>query len=106
MKCPNCNYDSVGNECFACGKVLNTPVHEKSKIKIRTKDRAADEREYLKQNKIFLEKNTRCAVFPQLRATQVHHKKGRRGKLLLDQRYWIAVSDEGHTKIHDFPVWA
>lgn len=38
----------------------------------------------------------RCAVFPALRATQIHHSRGRLGPLLLDQRFWIPVSMAGH----------
>jgi len=33
----------------------------------------------------------------------VHHKKGRVGKLLRDQRYWLAVSRWGHEFIHSHP---
>jgi hypothetical protein len=36
-------------------------------------------------------------------ATEVHHTRGRLGKLLLDKRYWLAVSAEGHRWIHDHP---
>lgn len=53
----------------------------------------------------FLE-GKRCAVFPHLKATQVHHMKGRIGELLLDQRYWLPVSDSGHKEIELNPEWA
>lgn len=43
----------------------------------------------------------RCAVFPAKAATQVHHKRGRIATLLLDKRFWIAVSAEGHDFIHN-----
>ena len=32
--------------------------------------------------------------------TEVHHMRGRAGSLLLDQRYWLAVSKQGHRWIH------
>lgn len=59
----------------------------------------------------------RCAVFPELQAQDVHHKKGRVGyadewareqgiTLLLDERFWLPVSREGHTKIELNPTWA
>lgn len=38
--------------------------------------------------------------------TDVHHKKGRIGSLLLDTNYWLAVSREGHKQIEENPVWA
>ncbi len=34
-------------------------------------------------------------------STEIHHKRGRNGELLLDERYWLAVSSENHTWIHN-----
>lgn len=31
----------------------------------------------------------------------VHHKRGRRGKLLRDQRHWMAISFTGHEWVHN-----
>jgi hypothetical protein len=56
-------------------------------------------REYLKTHK-------RCSVYPHLRATEVHHVRGRTGGLLLDPRYWLAVSSAGHRLIHSNPDMA
>lgn len=36
-------------------------------------------------------------------AEQVHHIRGRLGKLLCDVRYWLPVTQEGHLWIHSFP---
>jgi hypothetical protein len=105
MRCPNCGFYLKGNDCFACNHQLEV-VHKEKKIKVATSDRAAELREYAKESKKFLAKNPRCAVFPNLAANQVHHVRGRRGKWLLDQRYWKAVSEAGHQKIHDYHVWA
>ena len=80
---------------------------KQGRIKPRSKRRAAEEREYLKERNEWLERpeNSICAVciveqepIPQ-RATQVHHKKGRIGKLLLDKRFWLGVCDEHHRVI-------
>lgn len=38
----------------------------------------------------------RCAVFGNLVADQVHHIRGRLGPLLIDKRFWLAVSHKGH----------
>lgn len=38
-----------------------------------------------------------------VRAVEVHHKAGRVGKLLNDERWWLAVSRAGHTFIHANP---
>ncbi len=35
------------------------------------------------------------------RISEVHHMRGRTGKLLMDQRFWKAVSKEGHRWIHE-----
>jgi hypothetical protein len=60
-----------------------------------------------------------CAVLKNVPATDVHHSAGRgidsyydewaeeRGIcLLLDERFWIPVSREGHTEIEKRPDWA
>lgn len=61
----------------------------------------------------------RCAVLGNLVATEVHHMRGRDINtfyddwarehdlpLLLDERFWLAVSHEGHRKITENPQWA
>jgi len=39
-------------------------------------------------------------------ATEVHHKAGRVGKLLLDRKNFLAVSRTGHIWIHEHPELA
>jgi len=62
-------------------------------------------------------KGKRCAVFPELEATEVHHKQGKVGyaddwareneiPLLIDVRFWLPVSWKGHRKITDESQWA
>lgn len=71
-------------------------------------------REYSQVRKAFLIVNPKCRVFPTERATQVHHTMGRRGyaddyarendiSLTVDIRYFLAVSEKGHTWIHKNP---
>jgi len=38
--------------------------------------------------------------------SDIHHKKGRIGSLLLDTRYWVALSREGHKFVEENPIWA
>lgn len=38
--------------------------------------------------------------------TDIHHMKGRIGSLLLDTRYWVALSREGHKFVEENPEWA
>jgi len=64
-------------------------------------------------------KDKRCAVYPEERATEVHHMKGRSRSafaddwarvhgisLLMDKRYWLPVSARAHKKITDDSGWA
>src|SRR5688572_3010395 len=72
--------------------------------------------EYSKIKKEWI-KGKRCAVFPEKPAIDVHHKKGRVGfadqwarlnniPLLIDTRFWLPVSREGHTEIENRKGWA
>jgi hypothetical protein len=40
------------------------------------------------------------------RLTEVHHVRGRSGGLLLDRRWWLAVSAAGHDWVHQHPKQA
>lgn len=62
---------------------------------------------YAAQRIIFLGKpeNRICPITGK-ETTEVHHKKGRTGSLFLDERYWLAVSREGHIQIENNPEWA
>lgn len=96
----------------------NTESKPVAPIKRVSDKRAKEEREYSKKRKKWLRKpeNKFCPVTGEL-ATQVHHKKGRIGfaddwarennvPLLLDERFWLAVSDDGHKTIELNPGWA
>ena len=74
------------------------------RIKPLSEKRAEQNKEYLTLIKVFLQGKI-CPITGQ-KATQVHHKKGRTGKLLTDVKYFLAVSAEGHKKIEENPVWA
>lgn len=39
-------------------------------------------------------------------SVEIHHKKGKIGKLLYDKRYFMAVTRRCHRKITNNPVWA
>ena len=39
-------------------------------------------------------------------ATEIHHKAKRRAGMLLDTRYWMAVSAEAHRRIEAHKDWA
>lgn len=97
---------------------------EASKIKTRkplpkvSKKRAVENAKYTVKRLEFLGKpeNKICPVTGK-EAIEIHHKLGRIGfadqwarinnmSLLLDSRFWLAVSREGHMKIEMNPEWA
>lgn len=106
-KYENCNYTVWAKGYCKFHQYLRTDKKPK-KLKHETEKRGKENMEYLRKRKIFLSlpENEFCAVFPWLRATEIHHKKGRIGKLLTDERYFLAVSPEGHRKIENNPEWA
>ena len=84
------------------------PVKDKPKaIPRRSKKRIIEELQYNADVKVFLGKpeNRICPVTGE-KTSEVHHKRGRIGALLLDQRYWLAVSRKGHQRIENEPEWA
>lgn len=72
---------------------------------------------YARERRKFLDSHPQCAVYPKLKATEIHHMKGRVGyadqwarendiPLLVDRRFFLAVSSAGHRKITDNSKWA
>tara|TARA_Y100001963_G_C6416065_1_gene280623 strand:- start:180 stop:473 length:294 start_codon:yes stop_codon:yes gene_type:complete len=61
---------------------------------------------YSRKKKKFLKENPNCAVFPYKLAVDIHHTRGRAGKLFLCEEYWLGVSAEGHHEIHNNMSWA
>jgi hypothetical protein len=85
------------------------PVTAKKPKRIarRTPRRAKEEREYLIENRIWLQlpENRLCLHClrlkgKQVRATQVHHSHGKRQRLLLYKPWWRPVCDEGQVWCH------
>lgn len=70
------------------------------KIKPRSSKRAVEESQYGTARQKFLAAHTVCPVTKEP-ATQIHHSAKREGQWLNLQRYWIAVSAEGHRWIED-----
>lgn len=78
-------------------------------IRKRSVKRAKQEREYLIENRKFLEENPYCKAEVQchgMLSNQVHHKKGRIGDLLLDKRFWLPVCAQCHEWIERNPIKA
>lgn len=86
-------------------KIRLSNVKNKHKyIKQASDKRQAENKIYSQLRKEFL-KDKICPITGNV-ANQVHHQKGRIGKLFLDTRHWLAVSHEGHVEIENNPEWA
>lgn len=96
--------------CFSCSnkasQSASPPPTKKTPIKQISDKRQKQNQLYLTMRKVFLQTHEHCAVFPDKQATEIHHANGRRGDMLLDTRYWYAVSREGHLYVHENVEWA
>lgn len=63
-------------------------------------------REYTHERKAVLDKRPICEVCKLKRAFEIHHMKGREGKLLLNKEFWLPVCWSCHNRIHSEPKWA
>jgi len=99
--------DYCSTECYKADKKVDLKLKGFKPIPNVSKKRQAENLQYQVLRKEFLEKpeNKICPITGQP-TTDVHHKKGRVGKLFLDTKYWIALSREGHKYVEENPNWA
>ncbi len=75
-------------------------------LRRQSKKRSVEAKVYAKRKKVFLAKNEFCDVCKQWTYPgdrDLHHVRGRAGKLFLDERFWIMVCGGMggcHTRIH------
>jgi hypothetical protein len=100
--CSNNHYVS-GDTCKLCETRIKPEKVKPQGINKVSKNKAKELAEYTVKRKKFLQENNRCAVYPKLMATQVHHRKGRVGSLFLDEKYWLPVSALGHKWVEEHP---
>lgn len=80
------------------------PKDKGKSLRPRSVKRAKQEREYSHKRLLFLENNPVCQVKGcEMHSDQVHHKKGRIGELLTDERYFLAVCGPHHRYIENHP---
>lgn len=109
-----------GTQCYNC-KLKTAPKARSSgrakpakAIRSRSKERAREERAYAKEAADWLAqpgqafccacRSVRGATGANRRPTScVHHQRGRKGRLLRDQRFWLNVCDPCHDFIHNHP---
>ena len=79
-------------------KRTTTPIRKVSKKTSKLKAK------YLKERIEFLDGKI-CPIKGRP-ATEIHHKDGREYERLINKEMWLAVTREGHDKIHANPKWA
>lgn len=100
--CSNNHYVS-GDICHICDQRLKPEKVKPQGINKVSKKRAKELPEYSVKKKKFLAINSYCAVYPNLLAVDIHHKKGTVGSLFLDERFFLPVSRLGHKWIEEHP---
>ncbi len=81
---------------------------KRSRLRKVSKKRAQELKVYHALRSKFLERHPVCQIGRGLigctnLSNDVHHRKGRVGKQLLDRRSWIAVCRPCHARLHDHP---
>jgi hypothetical protein len=61
---------------------------------------------YRRKRDVFMKKHEVCEVCKNAKPTDLHHRKGRSGKMIYKERYFLAVCRPCHTKIENNPIWA
>lgn len=97
---PGCPFE--GRYC----KVHIVPASKKPGIAKVAAERKEINKEYERVKKEFLRKKKCCEACGDAPATEVHHRRGRVGKLLTDIKYFLAVCRPCHRLIEEDPVFA
>ena len=87
------------------------PIAKKPQPKIKrvSDKRRKQESEYGKKRIAYLTAHQVCEVRHagcMYEATDIHHKAGRVGDLLTDERYFLAVCRKCHNHVEEHPAWA
>jgi hypothetical protein len=89
--------------------VIKEPVAGIRPIRSRSPKRASQEAKYNKNRLKYLEKNELCLarlLGCTYYTTDIHHKQGREGDLLLDESKWLPVCRNCHDTIEMNPLMA
>lgn len=106
---PGCENQCEGNTlgCASCNHAARKAEKQAKKFSIAqpvkkiTAKRAGQNQEYFKLRKEYLELYPVCEV-PEcnLKATEIHHQRGRENERLLDTNYFMAVCHKHHGEFH------
>ena len=79
---------------------------KRSRLRPTAKRKQKDRGAYAEKARAFVEANPDCGACVTLHdavvhpSSQIHHRAGRNGKMLLEERYWLAVCNLCHEWIH------
>lgn len=79
---------------------------KRSPLRKVSKKRSSDLVKYNKAKKEYLDSHERCEICECFKARVIHHKKGRLGPLLWDQRYFMALCEPCHDTVETKKEWA
>jgi hypothetical protein len=103
-------YKTFDKYCSYACKKKNEKASGKKRTRIKPiADKRAEELAiYRKTRDAYLKEITECEVHDcNNKATHIHHKNGRRGKMLYDSNYFMSVCNACHPqKIHENPEWS
>jgi len=104
----DCNYNVFGGGYCKFHQYLREDKQHKplkrTPVRKVSKKRSKENAFYLKKRMEFLIGKT-CPITGRP-ATEIHHMDGREHSRLIDEKNWLAVTREGHQKIHLNPQWA
>ncbi len=106
---PYCLQDEECRNAARTAKEKNKKVKAPVRIKKLSDKRSKENTVYLLKRLIFLKENPVCQIKTTGctgEATQVHHTKGRTGKVLTDERYFKSTCDNCHRYENEHPEWS
>lgn len=101
--CNNPIWSRKSGKCKFCIPKTKKPLKKAKQIaKISTR-RKTERQIYNVKRRMFLEQNPMCQIYPDKKATEIHHIRGTNNGRLLDEKYWMALSREAHNYVHANP---
>ena len=79
------------------------PLKRKRQMRRISKKRARLNRQYLKHRDEYLKAHPICEKCKLVRASDIHHRKGKLGKLLCAAEWFLSVCRDCHQWIHNNP---
>ena len=109
MRCKKCGEKFVATKFLqkTCSSDCETAYRKNEPLKTISKKsdkRIIQENIYKDLRLIFLNKNPKCEVNNDHKATEIHHMNGRENERLNDTKFFMSVCRECHVFIHLNPI--